>query len=56
MRWTEQKAWEWQKKAGPLTGFNYVASTAVNSTEMWQKETYDRETVKKELARGGGRV
>ena len=33
-----------------LAGFNYVASTAVNSTEMWRDETYDRETIKKELA------
>jgi hypothetical protein len=52
MRWTEQKANEWQKNTGWLFGFNYVTSTAVNSTEMWQKETYDRETVKRELATG----
>ena len=52
MRWTEQKAREWREKTGYLLGFNYVASTAVNSTEMWQKETYDKETIKKELALG----
>ena len=50
MRWAEKKAWEWQKKTNWLVGFNYVTSTAVNSTEMWQKETYDRETIKRELA------
>jgi hypothetical protein len=49
MRWTEEKAKEWQKNAGWLFGFNYVASTAVNSTEMWQKETLDKETIKREL-------
>ena len=52
MRWAEQKAWEWQKRTGRLFGFNYVTSTAVNSTEMWQKETFDRETIKRELALG----
>jgi len=50
MRWTAEKAREWQKKTGWLCGFNYVTSTAVNSTEMWQKETFDRETIKRELA------
>jgi len=50
MRWTEQTANEWQKNIGWLFGFNYVASTAVNSTEMWQKDTYDPETIKRELA------
>jgi hypothetical protein len=49
MRWTKQKAWEWQKKNEWLFGFNYVTSTAVNSTEMWQKETFDRESIKREL-------
>ena len=52
MRWTEEKAWEWQEKTGWLFGFNYVASTAVNSTEMWQRETFDIETIKKELTLG----
>ncbi|MCL2816729.1 MAG: cellulase family glycosylhydrolase [Oscillospiraceae bacterium] len=50
MRWTEQKAWEWQKSTGWLLGFNYVPSNAVNSTEMWQKETFGRETIKRELS------
>ena len=53
MRWTEERANEWQKKTGWLFGFNYVTSSAVNSTEMWQKETYDRETIKRELAIAG---
>ncbi|MCL1794384.1 MAG: cellulase family glycosylhydrolase [Oscillospiraceae bacterium] len=52
MRWTEEKANNWQKETGWLFGFNYVASTAVNSTEMWQRETYDKETIKRELAIG----
>ena len=52
MRWSEEKANEWQEQKGWLFGFNYVTSTAVNSTEMWQKESYDKETIKRELAIG----
>jgi len=50
MRWSVERAIEWSRKTGWLTGFNYVTSTAVNSTEMWQSETYDRESIKRELA------
>ena len=54
MRWPEEKANKWYEETGLITGFNYVPSTAVNSTEMWQKETFDasRETIKRELALG----
>ena len=34
---------------GWLCGFNYLPSTAVNSTEMWQRETFDLETIRREL-------
>ena len=50
MRWTADKANEWSDKTGWLCGFNYVPSTAVNSSEMWQNEFYDGETIKRELA------
>ena len=49
MKWDEEKIKKWQEKTGWLFGFNYVASTAVNSTEMWQKETYDPENIGREL-------
>ena len=49
MRWTEQQANDWYKQHEWIMGFNYVPSTAVNSTEMWQGDTYDRETIKREL-------
>ena len=50
MKWTEQKAREWQNQNKWLFGCNYVTSTAVNSTEMWQKETFDANSIKRELA------
>ena len=50
MKWSIEKANEWKQKTGWLFGFNYVTSSAVNSTEMWQDQSYDRESIKRELA------
>jgi len=49
IRWSNQQANDWYKKAGWIVGFNYVPSTAVNSTEMWQDETYDNGKIQAEL-------
>jgi len=49
-KWTEEEAWAWYETVSPLKGFNYLPSTAVNSTEMWQSETFDLNTIDKELA------
>jgi len=48
-RWPEEKAWEWYAKVGPIVGCNYLPRTAVNMTEMWQKETFDPKTIDEEL-------
>lgn len=48
-RWSEQKAWEWYSETGPIVGCNYLPRTAVNMTEMWQKETFDPKTIDQEL-------
>jgi hypothetical protein len=48
--WTIEQAWEWYAKTPWQVGFNYVPSTAVNSTEMWQRETFDEKTIRRELA------
>ena len=48
--WTSEQAWEWYAKAAWQVGFNYVPSTAVNSTEMWQCDTFDEMTIRRELA------
>lgn len=48
-QWTVKKANDWYAKQPWLFGFNFVPSTAVNDTEMWQKETFDPVTIDREL-------
>jgi beta-1,2-mannobiose phosphorylase / 1,2-beta-oligomannan phosphorylase len=48
-RWTAEEAWDWYKDQPWLVGFNYVPSTACNTTEWWQAETFDPETIDREL-------
>ena len=48
-RWSEDKAWAWYADVGPIVGCNYLPRTAVNMTEMWQKETFDPKTIDEEL-------
>lgn len=47
--WSEQKAERWHQKSGWLRGCNFIPSTAVNQLEMWQEETFDPETIQREL-------
>jgi len=48
-RWSHERAWEWYIRQPWLLGFNYVPSTACNTTEWWQAETFDSETIDREL-------
>jgi hypothetical protein len=48
-RWTKDQADRWAKEHGWLVGCNFVPSTAVNSLEMWQAETFDPKTIDREL-------
>ncbi len=48
-RWSAEKAREWYGRHPWLCGFNYLPSTAVNPTEMWQHETFDPETITREM-------
>lgn len=48
-RWTAAAAWEWYHARPWLCGFNYVPSTAVNTTEFWQAATFDPATIAREL-------
>jgi hypothetical protein len=48
-RWPEEKAWAWYADVGPIVGCNYLPRTAVNMTEMWQRETFDPQTIDEEL-------
>jgi len=49
MRWPAEKAWAWYKAVGPICGCNYLPRTAVNTTEMWQRDTFDPKTIDEEL-------
>jgi hypothetical protein len=47
--WSAERAWEWYKKVPPIKGSNFLPSTAANSVEMWVAETFDPETIDREL-------
>ena len=47
--WSITKAQEWYKQQGFLCGANFLPSTAINQLEMWQAETWDAQTIDKEL-------
>ena len=47
--WPEEKAWNWYRQVPWLRGFNYIPSTSINTTEMWQAETFDPATIDREL-------
>lgn len=53
-RWSEEKANEWYKKQAWIVGCNFVPSTAINQIEMWQKDTFDPETIDRELGYAAG--
>lgn len=48
-RWTAEQAQGWYARQPWLVGCNYIPSTAVNQLEMWQAETFDPETIDREL-------
>ena len=48
-RWTVEQAKAWGEENGWLRGSNFNPSTAINQLETWQAETFDPETIDKEL-------
>ena len=49
IRWTVQEANEWYSGLPWLVGCNFIPSNAINQLEMWQKDTFDIETISREL-------
>jgi hypothetical protein len=47
--WSVEKAQEWGRMQTWLRGCNFIPSTAINQLEMWQAETFDPETIGREL-------
>lgn len=47
--WTAEQAKAWSNEHGWLRGCNFNPSTAINQMETWQAETFDPETIDREL-------
>lgn len=48
-RWSEAEANAWWAAQPWICGFNFLPSTAVNFLEMWHPDTFDRDTIAREL-------
>ena len=48
-RWSEERANQYFAEHGWPVGCNYVTSTAINTIEMWQAETFDAKTIDREM-------
>lgn len=49
-RWSKDKANSWYDQQPWLVGCNFIPSTAINQLEMWQKQSFDVESIGRELA------
>lgn len=48
-RWSRERANAWRDEVGWLVGCNFMPSTSGNQLEMFQPETYDLDTIDREL-------
>jgi hypothetical protein len=53
-QWTPEQAQTWGKTQPWRAGSNFSPSTAINQLEMWQAETFDPETIDRELGYAAG--
>ena len=53
-QWTKEQALRWYESIPRIFGCNFLPSTAVNSTEMWQATTFDPVTIERELQFAAG--
>ena len=53
-RWSKEKAHAWYAEHDWITGANFIPSTAINQLEMWQEDTFDRQTIDRELGYAAG--
>lgn len=50
LQWTIEEANDWYKRQPWLVGCsNFIPSSAINQLEMWQADTFDPETISREL-------
>lgn len=48
-QWPKEKANEWYARQAWILGANFIPSTAVNQLEHWQANTFDPQTIDREL-------
>jgi hypothetical protein len=48
-QWTAEEANNWYEKQSWPVGCNFLPSTAINQLEMWQADTFDPDTIDREL-------
>jgi cellulase (glycosyl hydrolase family 5) len=53
-RWPASKANAWYERQPWLVGVNFIPSTAINQLEMWQSDTFDTDTIDRELGWAAG--
>ncbi|SFW50592.1 Cellulase (glycosyl hydrolase family 5) [Sinomicrobium oceani] len=47
--WTKDRAHQWYEEQPWLVGANFNPSTSINQLEMWQEDSFDPETIDREL-------
>src|SRR5882757_6113447 len=52
--WSAAKANAWYAQHKWINGANFTPSTAINQLEMWQADTFDPETIDRELGYAEG--
>jgi hypothetical protein len=52
--WPAEKANRWYETRRWMVGCNFTPSTAINQLEMWQADTFDPETIDRELGWAAG--
>ena len=52
-RWSMKRAWAWYDGQPWIVGCNFIPSTAGNQLEMWQADSFDIGTIKRELGWAG---
>jgi hypothetical protein len=53
-KWSRERASAWYAQQPWLLGCNFVPSTAINQLEMWQADTFDPDTIDRELGWAAG--
>ena len=49
-KWGKKQAREWYTNQPWLIGCNFLPSNAINQLEMFQQESYDPQTIEREVA------